>query len=239
VIDLHRFGAPDEKHAAFWKDVATRYKNHPAVIFEIFNEPHGISWEVWRNGGRVKDGKVEDVGVVESSEGPGEKSIGMQALVDAVRSTGAKNIIVAGGLDWSYNISGVLNGFALDEREGGNGIVYSTHVYPWKKNWQKNFIDVAAKYPLFMGEVGCPEKWEDFSFIPEGQRLEKLGPECTWPNDMLATIQKHKINWTGFSFHPKCGPPVISDWNYTPTPYWGAWVKRALAGEQFTAEKLR
>ena len=239
VIDLHRFGAPDEKHAAFWKDVATRYKDHPAVIFELFNEPHDISWKVWRDGGNTADGKNEDVNVKESSEGPGEKSIGMQALVDAVRSTGATNLIVAGGIDWSYNISGMLKGYALTDHDGGHGIVYSTHVYPWKKNWQKNFLDVAEKYPLFMGEVGCPEKWEDFKFIPENERYETLGPGCTWPNDILATIQQHKINWTGFSFHPKCGPPVISDWDYTPTPYWGVYVKRALAGEKFELGKLR
>jgi len=90
-----------------------------------------------------------------------------------------------------------------------------------------------------MGEVGCPEKWDDFKFIPEGERYETLGPGCTWPNDILATVQQHKINWTGFSFHPKCGPPVISDWNYTPTAFWGVYVKRALAGERFELQKLR
>ncbi len=242
VLDLHRFGAPTDKHVEFWKDAAVRYKNHPAVLFELFNEPHGISWKIWRDGGNLKspENVTPDVNVTENNEKQaGEQSVGMQALVDAVRGQGAKNIVIAGGVDWSYNLSGVLKGYALQEREGGNGIVYSSHIYPWKKGWQAAMLDVAAVHPVFMGEVGCPEKWEDFSFISAKERYEELGPNCKWPADMLGTIQKNKINWTGFSFHPKCGPMVISDWNYTPTPYWGVFVKDALAGKTFEVERLR
>ena len=241
VLDLHRFGAPMAEDVEFWKDAATRYKNHPAVLFDLFNEPHDLSWKVWRDGGDLKgpENKTEDVNPVENKEvQDGEVSVGMQALVDAVRSTGARNIVIAGGLDWSYTLSGVLKGFALDDRNG-NGIMYSHHNYPWKKGWQKAVVDVAAKYPIFVGEVGCPQKWEDFSFIKEGERYEKLGPGCEWPADMLGLIQKYKLNWTGFSFHPKCGPMVISDWNYTPTPYWGVFVKEALAGKQFEMKRIR
>ena len=59
ALDLHRFGAPMPEHVDFWKDAATRYKNHPAVLFELFNEPHGISWKLWRDGGNLeaKDSK--------------------------------------------------------------------------------------------------------------------------------------------------------------------------------------
>ena len=56
---------------------------------------------------------------------------------------------------------------------------------------------------------------------------------------MLGVIQKHKLNWTAWSFHPKSTPRVICDWDYTPTPFWGAFVKKALAGEQFEAKRLR
>ena len=33
AIDLHGFGFPTDETVEFWKDVATRYKNHPAVLF--------------------------------------------------------------------------------------------------------------------------------------------------------------------------------------------------------------
>jgi len=240
VLDLHRFGAPMPAHAEFWKDAATRYKNHPGVIFELFNEPHDITWKVWRDGGNLKgaENKSGDVNVKENNEAiAGDVSVGMQALIDAVRSTGAKNIVIAGGLDWGYDLSGVLKGFALEDK-GGDGIMYSSHLYPWKKGWQHNTLDAAAQYPIFVGEVGCPQKWEDFSFIKPAERYEDLS-KGEWPPDVLGMIQKYKLNWTGFSFHPKCGPMVISDWDYTPTPYWGVYVKAALAGKQFEMKRLR
>lgn len=240
ALDLHRFGAPLPEHIEFWKDAATRYKNHPAVLFELFNEPHSISWQVWRDGGPLKNQPKREGVIAENNQKVvADTTPGMQAMVDAVRATGAKNVLIVGGLDWSYDLSGILNGYALKDG-GGNGIVYSTHVYPWKSGWQKAFIDAAAKYPIFMGEVGCIRAWEDFSFIPPGSRKENVTmPGCTWHSDMLGVIQKHKLNWTAFSFHPTCGPNAITDWSYTPSPFWGVFAKDALNGKQFTTQRLR
>jgi hypothetical protein len=162
----------------------------------------------------------------------------MQALVDAIRATGARNIVIAGGLDWGYDLSGVVKDFPLQEREGGLGIVYSSHIYPWKKDWQGKTMDAAAKYPVFIGEVGCPPDWKGFPFIPESGRTEDLG-KPDWAQDMIGLIQKHKLHWTAFSFHPKSAPMVILDWDYTPTPYWGAFVKEALSGKAYEMKKMR
>jgi len=234
VLDLHRFGSTREEHLEFWKDAAVRYKDNPAVLFELFNEPHGISWDMWRNGGDLKDPnkKNADVNAAENNEKQeGTKSPGMQAIVDAIRATGAKNIIIAGGLDWGYDLSGIMNGSALDDK-GGNGIMYSSHVYPWKSDWAGKTLIAAEKYPIFIGEVGCQ---------PEPMPWQKNGTEDPkiWAPDMIGFIQKHKLNWTGFSFHPGCGPRAILDWQYTPSPYWGAYVKEALSGKQFEMKKMR
>lgn len=240
ALDLHRFGAMTEEDSAFWKDAANRYKNNPGVLFELFNEPHSLSWKAWRYGGSLKEDAHQDVNVAEnSSKSAAGATIGMQALLDAVRAVGARNLAIAGGLDWGYDLSGVVNGFALSDKPDADGVMYSSHIYPWKKNWQHYTLDAAAKFPVFIGEVGCPQDWSAFKFIPQSQRLEELGPNCTWPGDMLGTIQKYKLNWTGFSFHPKCGPEAISDWNYTPTPYWGTFVKDALSGKIFPVQRMR
>ena len=158
ILDLHRYRAPKPEFLEFWKDAATRYKDHPALIFDLMNEPHGVSWEIWRNGGFVGEKTDADQAAFLSAEdkakAQGFQSPGMQAMLDAVRSTGAKNVVLVGALDYAYQLDGILNGFALDDKSG-NGIMYSSHVYPWKKGWQKKLLDAAALHPILLGEVGA------------------------------------------------------------------------------------
>lgn len=236
VIDLHRYRAPKQEHADFWKEFATLYKDHPAVLFDLLNEPHGISWEVWQKGGFVgeKGGKDESafLSEEEKKKNQGFESIGMQGLVDAVRSTGAKNVVIAGGVEWCNDLSGVVNGYALEDK-GGNGIMYSWHTYNWHKDWEKKVGAAAERYPIFLGEVGADIKKMDF--LP----AEIQEDPYTWVPDMLGFIQKHRINWTGWCFHPRATPVMITDWDYTPSPFWGAFAKEALAGKQFELKKMR
>src|SRR5206468_11064310 len=35
---------------AFWSSVAATFKNDPAVLFDLYNEPEFISWSCWRDG---------------------------------------------------------------------------------------------------------------------------------------------------------------------------------------------
>ena len=238
LLDLHRFRAPKSEHAEFWTAAATVYRDHPAVLFDLFNEPHGMSWEVWRDGGFVAEKTTpadEDTFLTpeeKAKSARGFQSIGMQKLIDAVRATGAKNIVVPGGLDWAYDLSGIAQGYELEER-GGNGLIYSTHIYPWKSNWKEKVLVVAAKHPILVGEVGCDIKKMDF--IP----AENQEDPYTWAPDMLGFLQQHGLHWTAFSFHPGASPVMLTGWDYTPTPFWGAFVKRALAGEQFPRDRPR
>jgi len=226
VLDLHRFLTPDSDCVTFWKDAAARYKNNPAVVFDVFNEPHGTSWEVWQKGGPVPV-KQQD-GTTQTIQG-----VGMQGLVDAVRGTGAKNIIVAGGLEYAYDLTGVMKGFALNDK-GGNGIMYATHFYNWHRGWAAHFMAVAAKYPVLVGETGGDI--HKMGFIPSGDQESPY----TWAPDAIGFIQKNHLNWTAWSFHTSATPDLLLDMdNYTPTPFWGQFVKDALGGKQFEMKKER
>ena len=177
---------PDDNSAAFWKAAADAYANHPAVLFGLYNEPHDVSREVWRNGGTVREN---------SDKAPGGKlqyhTPGMQKLVDVCRDQGAKNVIVAGGLDWAYELSAIAQGYALaDDR--GHGVVYDTHIYPWKKDWDRHVTVVLDKYPVLVGEVGCQ---------PGGQEEDPK----TWAPKVLDYIDKHQLHWTAWDLHPAAG----------------------------------
>lgn len=238
VIDNHRYRAVRPEHLAFWREIAEKYKNHPAVLFDIINEPHSITWEVWRDGGFVeeKPKTTVDESAFLSDEDKkkthGFESPGMQRVVDVIRATGARNIIIAGGLDWAYDLSGVADGHALSDPDG-NGIMYSTHIYPWKRGWEEKVLRAAALYPIFVGEVGADVK--KMSWLPAEVQED---PE-TWVPDMLGFIQKHRLNWTGWSFHVWATPIMILDWDYTPTPAWGEPAKAALSGRQFEMTRMR
>ena len=238
LLDLHRFRAPKAEHVEFWRDAGAKYKDHPAVIFDLFNEPHGVSWDVWRDGGWVNEKKEaadEDAFLTpeeKAKNAAGFQSPGMQKLVDAVREVGAKNIVVVGGLDWAYDLSGVAQGYEINER-GGRGLIYGTHIYPWKFNWRDKVLCVAEKHPILVGEVGCDIKKMDF--IPASAQEDPY----TWAPDMLGFMQKYDLHYTAFSFHPSASPVMITGWDYTPTPFWGAFVKRALGGETFPLKRMR
>ena len=156
----------------------------------------------------------------------------MQALVDAARGTGAKNIVVVGGLDWAYDCSGMAKGFALDDK-GGNGIIVSSHIYAGKTDWPGKVLVVADKYPIILGEFGANDK--KFTFIPADQQEDA----STWMPKILGFVDKYKFNYTAFSFHPGAAPVLIKSWDYTPTPEYGALVKRSLAGEKFPDKGMR
>jgi hypothetical protein len=236
VLDLHRFRAPKQVHVDFWKEAARKYKGHPTVIFDVFNEPYSISWEVWRDGGFVEDKNAGPDEVTflseQEKEVKGFRSVGMQALVDAIRGVGAKNIIIVGGLDYSYDLSGMAKGFIVDEK-GGNGMMLSTHIYSQKRDYPGKVLIMADKYPIFVGEFGANTK--KFDFMPAAAQEDAE----TWVPKIFGFMQKHKMHYTGWSFHPSAGPTMIKGWDFEPTPEWGAVAKRALAGEQFPDAGMR
>jgi endoglucanase len=206
---------------AFWKDAAARYKNNPAVLFDILNEPHDTTWPVWRNGGTVQ------------TKGGTIQSVGMQALVDAVRGTGAKNLIVAGGLSYAFDLTGIVKGYALND-DDGNGIMYATHFYNWHGGWAQHILGVAAKYPVLVGECGADIM--KMNFIPANRQENPY----TWAPDAIGFIQKNHLNWTAWCFHTRATPDLLLDWDYyTPTPFWGAFVKDALAGKAYEMKRER
>jgi len=209
---------PDDNSLEFWLDAASKYSNNPAVLFGLYNEPHDITWEVWKNGGTVNE--------TENKGKPDEKKFtyntpGHQKILNKIRALGANNIVVAGGLDWAYDLRGIASSYALTDTSEGNGIIYDSHIYPFKEgdgvNHNTKVLCIASDYPVIIGEFGID---------PDGKWGAADRP--AWLGNLLDWMDANKLNWAGWCFHTAATPSMISDWNYTPTKHHGAVIKQRL-----------
>ena len=209
ILDLHwsdggninnqtkQYAMADQDSVTFWQQVAAKYKNNPHVLFELYNEPQlsTSTCNIWRNGGSVS----------------GFTAVGMQQLYDTVRSAGANNLVVIGGINWAFDLTCVKN-----YRVTGTNIVYNTHPYDFSgKNttadWDNAFGWLTASDPVMMTEFG------DYNC------------SGTLYTNLLSYASSHNISWTGWAWYPGgCGfPALINDWSGTPNGP-GAIVKNAM-----------
>lgn len=102
----------DASSKEFVRQLALRYGSHPYVAFDLYNEPRDISDAVWRDGGDVK----------------GWQAVGMQSLLDTVRSTGAKNLVFVSGNNWANDLRMILQRRLRNDADA----VYAAHSYAFE-----------------------------------------------------------------------------------------------------------
>jgi endoglucanase len=124
ILDLH-WSAPgkfspvtqnpfmDADHSlAFWSSIANTFKGNPAVLFEAFNEPYlhpiasgddGVFSSVPDANKAIRDGGLTASSYMSLIKGRRTRQpyswtiVGYQAAIDAIRATGATNVIILGG----------------------------------------------------------------------------------------------------------------------------------------------
>jgi endoglucanase len=140
----------DRDHSVtFWSQVATAYKGYPNVIFDPHNEPYpdnnsdtNEAWRCWKDGG--------------TCTGMSFQAAGMQEIVTAIRSAGANNLIMLGGVQYSNSLSQWLSRKPIDP---ANNLAASWHMYGGNicsssTCWDQAPAAVAAQVPLIAGEFG-------------------------------------------------------------------------------------
>jgi uncharacterized protein YbdZ (MbtH family) len=200
VLDLH-WNAPggtlatgqqpmaDLDHApAFWSSVARAFRADPAIVFELYNEPFDISWRCWRDGCLLP---------------AGWRTAGMQALVDAVRSRGANQPIIATGLDWGGDLSSWLQ---YRPRDPANQLIAGLHAYDFRSCtgpgcWSTETRLVTRRVPIVATEVGQKDCSSSF--------LKRF---MSWADGAA-------VSYLGWAWDPAgCeAPSLIKSWNGQPT----------------------
>ncbi|MET4082413.1 hypothetical protein ABIB40_002371 [Pedobacter sp. UYP30] len=126
---------PNQQSVELMKQVAKRYKNEPAVIYDIYNEPRDCThqdWAAWA----VK-------------------------LIEGIRGVHPNALILVNGIDWGYDLGGfmknplpyknIVYGSHLYPQKPGSG-------YKSKPEFDKYWKGILDKnLPLFIGEIGPEE----------------------------------------------------------------------------------
>lgn len=184
--------APDADHAPdFWRSVARRYVDDPAVMFELFNEPRDISWGCWRDGCTTPEGW---------------RAVGHQRLVDVVRATGARQPIVLDGLNYGGDLSAWAEYEPTDPLDQ---LVAGWHIYNFSQCGVESCWDATAgrlsrTTPVLLTETG-----------QDGCRGDFLRALLPWAD----RHQIGYLGWAWNAADCSAGPSLISDYDGTPTAY--------------------
>ena len=204
----------DQNSLTFWKSVAETFIDDERVLFELYNEPKNISWDAWLNGGDVVDNYYDSS--TKQAQTVTFTAVGMQQLYDTVRSTGAKNIVIAGGIGWAYDLSGVDT-----HRIKGEDIMYATHPYDYgdkqPADWDRAWGYLTETDPVIVTEFGSTQCSTD--------------DPTTYNQALVDYADAHGASWTAWAWYVNgCTfPSLIVDWTGTPSES-GKVVKAALAG---------
>jgi endoglucanase len=220
---------PTTDSIVVWTMLADRYRDEPAVLFDLFNEPHDP----------IDDDPVGLEGIRE--DGATYPLTGRRVtmadwqpwarhLVRAIRRTHARSLIFVSGVAWAYDLRGMPLTVATDSREMFPNVVYSTHVYPWSgapagagrrgspfaprsaPSWRQAFGHLSRCAPVFVAEWGGGT------------------PHVRWGETLARYVRRLEIGWTAWSWSDR--PRLVLDAQaerYEPTDF-GRVVRRHLAG---------
>ncbi len=215
---------PDWNSVYFWNSLASTawIQNNPAVLLGLFNEPFDPSfndqsnfWNIWLNGGATSYG-----------DGPANTP-GMQKLLNTIRTAGANNIVVAGGLNYAFDLRGIIGDepssstvYKLADTASGYGVAYAAHIYSNKgnsANWDSQVTAATSVAPVIIDEFGATST--------DGVAFENS--VITWLDG--GNNKSYLFSASSWNFAPDNTPPDLSSWGgYITNAYNGAPVSTWL-----------
>jgi hypothetical protein len=214
VVDLHwnapggalaksQQPMPDADHApAFWSSVASTFQDDLGVVFDLYNEPYpdlGTSdpGDCILNGCSLSNW----TGFAGAAQ-----AVGFQSLVNTIRGTGARNVIMAAGWGYANYVGSWLQHKPSDPLDN---LAAAFHLYAstgcnTASCWSQQVAPVAAAVPVVTGELGendCAQSFVDGYF--------------SWADSL-------GISYLGWAWNVQdCSsfPSLISDYSGTPTAF--------------------
>ena len=233
ILDLHwtapggapakaQLPMPDQDHApTFWKQVAESFGSDLSVIFDLFNEPYPdnkmATTAAWRC---VRDGGDACLGLLVDKQGRhwDYQAAGMQTLLDVVRRTGARNLVLSPGVAFSQTLDRWLD---FRPKDPLGLVAASWHTYNFNacvavSCWDAEIAPTAARVPLVTGELG--------------------ESDCAagYITGLLSWLDAHQASYLAWAWNvASCGgfPSLVNDYSGTPTAY-GAGYRSHLARQQ-------
>jgi hypothetical protein len=195
---------PDQDHSPdFWASVAATFKDNPAVLFDLFNEPFpdnnqttAAAWTCWRDGG--------------TCAGVSYPAAGMQELVNTVRAAGADNVITLAGIGFAS----VFDQWgAYEPTDPGGQLVADFHNYSFggcttSACWNTIPGDLNGA-PLLTGEMGFDSYIETYMTWADAHGVGYLA-------------------WTWDTWGCSGGQALISDYTGTPCSPYGTGYQQHL-----------
>ncbi|GAC1645235.1 MAG: hypothetical protein NVS4B2_34780 [Chloroflexota bacterium] len=232
---------PDADHSPdFWSSVARTFRNNAMVIFDLFDEPFpdndrdtAAAWTCWKLGGQGHRGgsgkRCPDVTYRDAHDrdtGITYRAASMQSLVNAVRATGARQMMMLDGVQYSDSLSHWLQNMPRDPL---HNLAASWHPYNFNTCadnptcWNTSIATVTAHVPLVAGEMGEDDCRHGY--------IDRL---MRWLDDRGAGYLAWSWNDTyGKRCRPNLGPDgdisVIADYHGTPFPGMGVGYKQHLS----------
>jgi len=117
---------PNEAAIEMWKDIAEKYQDDPAIIYDIHNETHDISFNEWRN-----------------------RAI---EIVEAIQSVHPDALILVSGMAWASDLSQWAANPLLHDNIVYSAHAYPG--YGGKDAWDQHFGNYSDQLPIFVGEFG-------------------------------------------------------------------------------------
>ncbi|HVP00041.1 MAG TPA: cellulase family glycosylhydrolase [Bryobacteraceae bacterium] len=245
ILDLH-WAAPgttcpmgqaqmaDADHSIdFWTSVANAYKSNPAVMFDLFNEPFishftGDQWGYIMYGTNGSFSGFPAYGRSGSQQTitTAWKVASYQDMINAVRATGAANVVLIGSLSYTADLSGWLSHMPNDP---SGQIAAAWHPYP---TYGAAFGTPQYAQPGFAPQVFTEVKNIMAAGIPvlateTGDQDTAGTPSAPLVQTITQFVDANSIGLLGWTWDVWTNPNdvLIKDVNGTPTDGYGVFFK--------------